>query len=92
MLVLKRKVGEALIVADEVEIVVLGVEAGGVRLGVRAPREIGVYRKELYEEIVRSNLDSAAPREDIRRLLGGFGVTGEEGDPSRGGAGEAGGA
>ncbi|MBT9282453.1 MAG: carbon storage regulator CsrA [Hydrogenibacillus schlegelii] len=83
MLVLKRKVGEAIVIGDAIEIVVLGVEGGGVRLGIRAPREVGVFRKELYAEIAWANRAAAAPRDDLRRLLGALGADRPAGDAAR---------
>ena len=51
MLILTRRVGETVMVGDEVSITVLGVKGNQVRLGVNAPREIAVHREEIYERI-----------------------------------------
>ncbi len=51
MLVLNRKVGETLKIGDDVEISILYVRNGQVRIGIDAPKEISVHRKEIYERI-----------------------------------------
>ena len=51
MLILTRKIGESLIIGDDVEITVLSVRGNRVKLGVNAPKEIAVHRQEIYERI-----------------------------------------
>ena len=51
MLILTRKIGESLIIGDDVEITVLSVRGNQVKLGVNAPKEIAVHRQEMYERI-----------------------------------------
>ena len=50
MLVLSRRVGERIIIGDAVKIVVVAVEGGQVRLGIDAPKEVKVWREELYQK------------------------------------------
>jgi carbon storage regulator len=53
MLVLTRKLGESIVIDDDIEIRVLSITPGTVRLGVQAPRRVPVFRKEIYLEIAQ---------------------------------------
>ncbi len=55
MLILTRRVGESVVIGDDVDVTVLGVKGNQVRLGVKAPREISVHREEIYQRIRREN-------------------------------------
>tara|TARA_B100001175_G_C19038578_1_gene416173 strand:+ start:55 stop:255 length:201 start_codon:yes stop_codon:yes gene_type:complete len=51
MLILTRRIGETLMVGDDVTITVLGVKGNQVRIGVNAPKDVAVHREEIYERI-----------------------------------------
>ena len=62
MLILTRRVGETLMIGDQVTVTVLGVKGNQVRLGVNAPRDVTVHREEIYERIRREHDDDALPK------------------------------
>jgi carbon storage regulator len=67
MLILTRRVGETLMVGDEVTITVLGVKGNQVRLGVNAPKHVAVHREEIYERIRKEGDPAAASDSDEKR-------------------------
>ena len=63
MLILTRRIGEVLIIGDEVKLTVLGVRGNQVRIGVDAPRSVAVHRKEIYDQ-VQENLGNKTEQPD----------------------------
>ena len=59
MLILSRRVGETLMIGDEVTVTVLGVKGNQVRIGVNAPKDVAVHRQEVYERIAKEHSASA---------------------------------
>ncbi len=51
MLILTRRVGESLMIGDDINVTVLGIRGNQVRLGVDAPKDVAVHREEIYERI-----------------------------------------
>ena len=72
MLALSRKKNEAIVINNNVEITVLEVKGDQVKLGISAPKEVPVYRKEVYVQIQEANKDAtnAAGMDALKNLLG----------------------
>ena len=62
MLILTRRVGETVVIGDDVTVTVLGVKGNQVRLGVNAPKEVAVHREEIYERIKREQATEESSR------------------------------
>lgn len=60
MLILTRRVGETLMVGDEVSVTVLGVKGNQVRIGINAPKDVSVHREEIYLRIQKEQDEEAA--------------------------------
>jgi carbon storage regulator len=63
MLVLTRKINETIMIGDNIEITVVSISGDTVRLGIEAPREVKILRREVYEEIQRQNREAMAGTE-----------------------------
>lgn len=59
MLILTRRIGEVLMIGDEIKITVLGVRGHQVRIGIDAPKNVSVHRKEVYDQV---NVDDDHPK------------------------------
>ncbi len=75
MLILARRIGESIMIGDQVEISVVDIKGDQVKLGIKAPNEVKVYRREVYAAIQAENRAAAAgapgERPRLDELLGG---------------------
>lgn len=72
MLVLTRRVGDSIIIGNDIVVTVLEVRSDQVRIGIEAPREVSVHREEVYRQMVEQNEEavaSAERAEELRRRL-----------------------
>lgn len=60
MLVLSRRLNESIIINDNIEIIVLDIVKDQIKLGIKAPREISILRKEIYEAVQKANISAAS--------------------------------
>ena len=69
MLILTRKLNESIIVGDNIEITIVELDKGHVRLGIKAPKDITVHRKEIYQRIQEENIKAATSKKtELLRL------------------------
>jgi carbon storage regulator len=69
MLVLTRKVGESVKIGDDIELKILSIDGEQIKLGIEAPREIAIHRKEVYLAIEQENNAAADTSIDLLNLL-----------------------
>ena len=63
MLILTRRIGETLMIGDEITVTVLGVKGNQVRVGVNAPKDIAVHREEIYQKKQKESSDNDSAKE-----------------------------
>ena len=68
MLILSRKKGESIIIDGNIEIKVLDIQEGKVQIGIDAPKNIDIFRKELYKSIQEENIEAANVKLDIDKV------------------------
>lgn len=73
MLVLSRKKGRSIVLNDNIEIVIVDIQKDVVRLGINAPKEVSVYRREIYEEILKENqMASKVDEGTLKKVIENF--------------------
>ncbi|QLG38199.1 carbon storage regulator CsrA [Paenibacillus sp. E222] len=69
MLVLTRKKGESIVISDDIVLTVLSVEGENVKLGITAPRDIDIYRKEVLDAIEQNNQNAAMNLDILQKTI-----------------------
>ena len=69
MLILTRRVGETLMIGNEVTVTVLGVKGNQVRIGVNAPKDVAVHREEIYERIKREEDQDSRSSAPVAKIV-----------------------
>ena len=69
MLVLTRKLNEAIQIGEDIEITVLSIQGDQIKLGINAPKEIDIHRKEVFLSIKESNNEAAATSKNLLNLI-----------------------
>jgi carbon storage regulator len=72
MLTLTRSVGESIRIGEDIEVYVVEVRGGTVRLGFKAPREVAIHREEVYRQIAEANALAAEVAADVAGALAAF--------------------
>ncbi len=70
MLILTRRVGETLMIGEQISVTVLGVKGNQVRIGINAPQDVAVHREEIYERIQRENHSDGGVEADEPKASG----------------------
>ena len=65
MLILTRRIGEKIVIGDDVIISIVGIKGSQIRIGTEAPPEIPVYREEIYQRILKERTDAAQRESDL---------------------------
>ena len=68
MLILTRRVGETLMIGDQITVTVLGVKGNQVRVGISAPKDVSVHREEIFQRIKRDGVDDGAAVDSETKL------------------------
>ncbi|MHC1725730.1 MAG: carbon storage regulator CsrA [Syntrophobacteraceae bacterium] len=70
MLILTRKAGESILIGDDIQIVITSIDQNRVRVGIKSPSNVPIYREEVYRKIQQENRDAALiGREELDNLL-----------------------
>ena len=84
MLILTRRVGESVVIDNNIVVTVVEVRGDSVRIGIDAPRSVDVHREEVYRELQQANQQAASPEPDAVEALKSFVATPPPGQVSNG--------
>ncbi len=69
MLVLSRKLNQSIIIGDNIEIMLVDIRGDQIKLGINAPKTVKIFRKEVYEDIIRENIEAMKGQENTLDIL-----------------------
>ncbi len=69
MLVLNRKKGESIIIDDTIEIQIIEVQGDNIKIGIEAPRDVRILRKELFQEIIETNIEASHNLNELKEII-----------------------
>jgi|FaiFalDrversion2_1042247.scaffolds.fasta_scaffold99585_1 carbon storage regulator len=69
MLVLSRKEEQSIIIGDNIEIKILAIKGDTVKIGITAPPELKIYRKEVFDEIQKANIEAMKSSKNIKNVI-----------------------
>lgn len=72
MLVLSRKINQSIVIGDDIEIMLVDIRGDQIKLGINAPRNVKIFRKEVYEEIENQNLEASKANPEQLNILSNF--------------------
>ena len=72
MLVLTRKLNESIMIGDDIELTVLSVDGDQIKLGINAPKQVDIHRKEIYLAIQQENTDALQSQTETLSTLGDY--------------------
>jgi carbon storage regulator len=70
MLILARKENQSIMIGDNIEITIVNIKGDHVKIGIAAPTDVKVYRKEIFEEIQKANIEASKIKPDVLKDLG----------------------
>lgn len=84
MLILTRKMGESILIGDDIEVTITSIDQNKVRVGIKSPAHIPIYRQELYRKIQKENRAAALiGKEEFENLLDIYTSGPQDGTPGR---------
>ncbi len=70
MLILTRKKDESIIINNDIEIQIIGIDEGKVKIGIEAPKHVEIYRSEVFNKIIKSNKEALTTKDKVELLKG----------------------